>query len=246
MERVVYKGADKVVVISGPLGEYMKQIGVKEADILLLPPAVDVNRFNPMIPGDRFREEIGVGRNDKVALFSGWLYEFSGLDSIMKSIDEILADVPEFKLVVCGEGPLLQRLQSMRERLDLQDSVKIIPRRPFNQMPEIVASADVCINPYFPEIRSNFAFPSKIAEYMAAGKAVIATDLPGTRSFLGDGSGVVLVSTQDFPSALKKVMLDNETRSELGRASRKYCEERFSLSSITDRFESLLSDLARN
>jgi len=246
MERIVYKSVDKVVVISGPLWQYMKKIGVPESKIILLPPAVSIDRFNPTISGGKFRDQVGISRHDKVALFSGWLYEFSGLDSIMLSMSEILADVPEFKLVVCGDGPLLSKLESMSRELSLQESVKIIGRRPFDQMPEIIASADICINPYLPDVRSNFAFPSKIAEYMAAGKTVIATDLPGTRSFLGNGSGAILVSSQEFTSVMRTVMLDNEARVKLGRASRKYCEETFSLSSITDRFESLLNDLARN
>ena len=246
IERLVYKSVDKVAVISGSLFQYMKKIGVPEGKIILLPPAVSVERFNPMISGGKFRDEIGIDRHDKVALFSGWLYEFSGLDSILISMKKLLEDVPEFKLVVCGDGPLLGKLQSMREELALQESVKLVGRRPFSQMPHIVASADICINPYLPEVRSNFAFPSKIAEYMAAGKAVIATDLPGTRSFLGDGSGAVLVPTWEFPSSLRKLLLDDETRFELGRASRKYCEETFSLNSVTNRFESILNGLALN
>ncbi len=246
MERLVYSNVDKIVVISAALLQYMERIGVPRSKISLLPPAVNIERFNPSISGEEFRREIGLDKIDKVALFSGWLYEFSGLDLIMNSMKDILVDIPEFKLVICGDGPLLKKLQSLKGQLDLKDSVKLVGRREFEAMPEIVASADVCLNPYLPEVRSNFAFPSKIAEYMATGKPVIATDLPGTRSFLGSESGAVLVTPQEFVVSLKKLMMDKEARSEIGKISRKYCESYFSLGSITSRFEEMLYGLRKS
>jgi len=124
--------------------------------------------------------------------------------------------------------------------------VKILGRRPYDEMPEIIASADVCINPYLPEIRSNFAFPSKIAEYMASGKAVISSDLPGTRSLLDETSGVSLVEPSSFASAVRDLLLDEDRVMELGKISRKYCEDKFSLNSITDKFESVLMELVQH
>ncbi len=244
MERIIYLHADKIVVISGPLRDYMREIGVPEGKIVVLPPAVNTERFNPSISGDRFRQAIGLDQKDKVALFSGWLYEFSGLDMIMSSMRDLLIDVPELKLVICGDGPLLDKLLSMKEHLSLGNCVKILGRRPFDQMPQIVASADICINPYLPDIRGIFAFPSKVAEYMAAGKAVVATDLPGTASLLDSRAGVFLASPEKFVEAFKTLLLDDEGRNESGRRALKYCRENFALSSVTNRFEKLLLDLA--
>jgi glycosyltransferase involved in cell wall biosynthesis len=243
MERIVYRNSDRLVVISQSLKEYMKRIGIPEKDITVLPPAVDTQRFNPKISGERFRNELGVERSATLALFSGWLYEFSGLDQIILSLKNIIAEVPSFKLVVCGEGPQLNKLEFLRQKLAVQDSVVLVGRRRFEEMPEIVASANICINPYLPEIRSNFAFPSKIAEYMASGKPVIATDLPGTRSFLTPQSGVILVRPEEFVRELKSLALDENRRNEMGQLCRQFCESEFSLESITDRFETLLDEM---
>ncbi len=244
LERFVYPRMDKIVVISLALKNYMRNMRIREEKIVLIPPAVNADRFSPQVSGEKFREELHIRSGSKVVLFSGWLYSFCGVDMVMESMQEIVSRVPDARLVICGDGPLLAKLFRMREQLALQEYVRIVGRRPFDQMPEIVASADICINPYLPCTASDFAFPSKIAEYMASGKAVIATDLPGTRSLLDDSSGVSIVPPTGVTERLLALLLDDDTRAKKGEISRKYCEEKFSLHSVTDRFESLLVGLA--
>ena len=127
-ERFVYRRVDKIVVISTALRDYMKSIGVRENNIALVPPAVDTNRFHPSVSGDRFRKSIGLSIYDTVVLFSGWLYEFSGLDMVIQSLMQLIDEIPQLKLVVCGDGPQLDELQRLRNRLELKDQVKILGR----------------------------------------------------------------------------------------------------------------------
>ncbi len=245
LERFVYRRADKVVVISTALRDYMKSIGVKEQAITVLPPAVDTFRFNPNVSGRKFRDELGILPTDKVVLFSGWLYEFSGLDLILRNLPKVMEFVPNVRLVVCGDGPLLNRLREMRDELELENYVRIIGRRPYRQMPSIISSADVCINPYGRSIVSKFSFPSKIAEYMASGKAVLATDLPGTESLLDRSSGVWLVRPEEMIETLTLLLLDDSRRTIAGQTARDYSEKKFSLESVTDKFEELLTALPK-
>jgi len=245
-ERFVYPRASKVVVISPSLKRYMETIGVPSSDIVLLPPAVNTTMFNPGNSGDRFREELGISDDDKIVLFSGWLYDFSGLDTMLQDLSGMVDDFPDMKLVICGDGPLLPKLRTMQTKLDLEHQVKILGRRPYGQMPTIIASADICINPYLPDIRSKFAFPSKIAEYMASGKAVISTDLPGTSSMLGSNSGVLLVPPSEFMDSLRKTIANDEWRKASGEDCRRFCEEHFSLDAVVSRFESILTELVRD
>ena len=242
LERFVYQRVNKMIVISASLGKYMKQIGVPDEDITLLPPAVDTSKFNPSVDGSAVRKELGIRDDEKVVLFSGFLYEFSGVDLVLQSIDDLVKAVPNFRLVVCGEGPLLNRLIQMRQSQGVKNYVSILGRRPFEQMPSIIAAADACINPYTEEVRSTFAFPSKIAEYMAAGKSVVATDLPGTKSILSQESGAILVSIDRFVDSLKVVLKNDDLRRRLGAKCREFSEEKFSIESVSKTFEGVLSE----
>ena len=244
LERFVYRHVDKLVVISAALEKYVLEVGVSPENVVLLPPGVNTDRFRRDSP-PKFREEIGLSHDDKVVLFSGWLYDFCGLDMILKSWWELSSAVPGLKLVICGDGPLLESLQRIRRESNLNDDVVMLGRRPFEQMPAIIATADLCINPYLPEVRSNFAFPSKIAEYMAMGKPVLATDLPGTRSLLPPESGVVLTDPAEFVSTMKSLLVDSPRLHYLGQMSHDFCEKTFSLRTVADRFEQIMFELVR-
>ena len=246
LERLVYLHADKIVVISESLRSYMEKIGVRQKNVVLLPPAVNTHLFDPSVSGREFREELEVSPDNQILLFSGWLYGFCGLDLIMSFMDQLLREFPGVRLVICGDGPLLSKLSSLRKKFGLEDQVSILGRRNYSEMPRIVAAADICINPYLPAVESNFAFPSKIAEYMASGKPVVASDLPGTRSLLGKNSGVILAEPSRFAATLKSLLSDVGRRIDLGRAARRYCETNFSLESVTDRFETVLEDVLAN
>jgi glycosyltransferase involved in cell wall biosynthesis len=243
LERVVYPRADKIVVISESLRKYMRDLGVPQENIVLIPPAINIQRFNPSVSSGIFRSAMGLSNEDQVLLFSGWLYDFCGLDLVMNSMKPLVSEFPRIKLVICGEGPLQSRLSLLMEQLGLQDHVRILGRRPYEEMPHIVAASDICINPYLPTVASNFAFPSKIAEYMASGKPVVASDLPGTRSLLDERSGVILIHPSRFSSTIRDLLLDHDRIMELGRIAREYCEVSFSLESITRKFENVLNDV---
>jgi glycosyltransferase involved in cell wall biosynthesis len=242
LERFVYRHVDKLVVISSALEKYVLEIGVPPGNVELLPPGVNMDRFNRDSPPE-FREKIGLSQDDKVVLFSGWLYDFCGLDMILKSWSDLSEAVPGLKLVICGDGPLLEPLRRFRDENYLTDDVVMLGRRPFDQMPSIIATADLCINPYLPEVRSNFAFPSKIPEYMAMGKPVLATDLAGTRSLLPPDSGVRLVDPKDFVSTMKDLLVNDRELECLGQACNSYCEKAFSLHHVSDRFERIIAEI---
>ncbi|HZY93727.1 MAG TPA: glycosyltransferase family 4 protein [Candidatus Bathyarchaeia archaeon] len=243
LERLIYPRASRVVVISLALRDYMKRIGVSEEVLKLIPPGVDTERFTPKTTGKNFRTELGIKPSEKVVLFSGWLYDFCGLDIVVSEWNTILQQEEDVKLVICGDGPKLNKLLADRNRLGLHSSVTITGRQPFHRMPEVIASADLCINPYLPSVASNFAFPSKMTEYMAAGKPVLATDLVGTVSLLPAHSGVTLVSPRKFVESLKMLLQDRGKLEEQGKTARKFCEEHFAIPQVALRFEEVLNEL---
>ncbi len=161
---------------------------------------------------------------------------------ILSSLHQLLKEIPRLRLIVCGDGPLLNKLIRMRRELRVENHVYLLGGRPFQQMPEIISTADVCINPYLSEVRSNFAFPSKIAEYMSAGKALVSTDLPGTRSILGKESGVILVHPEWIIDTIRTILLDDDLRQKHAERCRKYCEGHFSLESVVRKFAGVLSE----
>ena len=93
-------------------------------------------------------------------------------------------------------------------------------------------------------IKSGSGTRLKVLEYLASGKAVVATDLPGTESILGSESGALLVPIEQFVDSLKIVLKDDEQRRRLGSKCREYSETNFSIESVSKMFEDVLSEAA--
>ena len=246
LENMIYRYVDRIIAITPGLAEYVQMQGAKANKVVMIPAGVDVERFNPKVDGNDVRERFGIADDEKVVLFTGWLYDFSGLDLIVEAMPKIIEEVQKMRLVIVGEGPLSSKLQSLVKKLDLGSRVLLLGRQPYSLIPKFMAASDVCINPFKPNEVSKNAFPVKVLEYMASGKSTVASRLPGTEAILGEDSGTVLVENEEFVDKLIEILKDEQLIKELGEKSRKTVEEKFSYDKITDRFERILLEVAKH
>ena len=82
--------------------------------------------------------------------------------------------------------------------------------------------------------------PIKLYEYMAMGKPVITTKLPGVMSEFGDGNGITYVDRPEDAVDKAIAMISNGNLSELGAKARKFAEKN-SWEKITNEFENILT-----
>lgn len=149
------------------------------------------------------------------------------------------------KVVVVSEGAGATWLAKERDRLGL-DNLVLLPYQPFEQLPEVLASADVLVALLDPAA-GVFSVPSKILTYLCAGRPILAA-LPGSnlgaRTIERSGGGVVVAP--DDPEAMVQVaeqlLGDEARRARMGGAARAYAERTFDIERITDRFERILSE----
>ena len=126
--------------------------------------------------------------------------------------------------------------------LEYKDKIILAGKQPYDNIPKFIASSDICLLPaYKNEVMKNIV-PIKMYEYMAAGKPVIATSLPGIMKEFGNDNGVLYVDRPE--DALKKALelVENGCIEEEGRKARKFVEK-YSWDSITDEFEGVLREL---
>ena len=106
----------------------------------------------------------------------GFLFFFSSLSSLNFFDDN----------EINPKSRLLKNLQKIVENHDLNDKVLLVGKKPYNEIPKYLAASDVCVLPAYPdeEIMQDIV-PIKIYEYMAMGKPVITTMLPGIMKEFG-------------------------------------------------------------
>lgn len=170
--------AAKVVVINGALARYAESLGARPGTLEVIPAGVDLARYRASGARERKRQALGIAADELVLGFIGWLYDFSGVDVVARD----LLQVPtgrRISLLVVGDGDLLPALKELAAHPTSQGRLRVLGRRPFDEMPELLAAMDVGLLPSMPNETMNHIVPIKVYEYLAAGLPVVATRLPG-------------------------------------------------------------------
>ena len=236
-EKTTIKGADKIFVINKGLKDYAVEMGGNANKVSIIPAGVDLEKFNPQVDGSSVREKYGIKKDDLLFFFMGWIYDFSGMKEVAESLST--NDDENIKLMIVGEGDLYEPLLKMKSEKKLDGKLILTGKIPFEEIPEHIAAADICLLPaYKNEIMMNIV-PIKVYEYMAMGKPVIATSLPGLQKEFGLDNGINYIENSN--DALEKSIWLNKTNiiEDEGEKACSFVQD-LSWDSITNQFENLL------
>ncbi|MCJ7669850.1 MAG: glycosyltransferase family 4 protein [Dehalococcoidia bacterium] len=240
LESKTLRQADKVLVISEKLKDYVKELGASPERTQMLRAGIDIERFDPVSKGDTIRQHYGFTEKDIVLFFMGWLYQFSGLKEVASQLARI--DNLHLKLLIVGEGDAYETLQQIREKHNLEDKIILTGKKPYQEIPEFIAASDVCLLPAYPDEKiMQDIVPIKMYEYMAMKKPVIATRLPGVMKEFGEDNGVVYVDKPEDAVTKATELIQSGKIEELGQKARSFVE-RYSWENITDEFEKILKE----
>jgi glycosyltransferase involved in cell wall biosynthesis len=231
------KNSTSIFVINAELGRYAIKLGADPSKITLLGAGVDTARINPSVNGSSTRASLGIKPDDFVMFFMGWLYPFSGLMEVAEALAE--TDDPHLHLLILGRGELSENLERLKKDR-LKDKITIVPWKPYEEIPFYLASSDVCLLPsYKNEVMRNIV-PIKMYEYLAAGKPVIASALPGLHAEFGENSGVVYIETsKDAVDMAIELSHDPDRIKHLSSQALAFVSDR-SWEKLTSKFETVL------
>lgn len=245
IEQSNVRRASVVLSINQALRDYTVRMGAPPDRTKVLPAGVDLQRYLKPDDGLSVRERLGLATTDLVLFFMGWVYPFSGLREVAESLVAGEGRDANTKLLVVGKGDSWDGMTGLATSRNAVDRIKLVGFRPYAEMPSYLAAADVCLLPaHATETMLNIV-PIKMYEYLAAGKPVIATRLPGLVREFGEGHGVVYV---DGPEAVVPEALElarNGQLGPIGQEGRAFVSGN-DWSSITDTFEGYLRDLANH
>jgi glycosyltransferase involved in cell wall biosynthesis len=205
-------------------------LGVASGRIRVIYPPVDLDRFNSGVSAARQRAELAVGMDEPCFGIFGTLLEWKGHHVFLKAARLVMDEVPNARAFVIGEAP--ERGQAYRDELQrLAHGLGIADRVVFTgfreDVPELMQLLRVIVHASVtPE-----PFGRVIAEAMAMGKPVVATDAGGPREIIQDGADGYLVPPEQ-PEAMARVitrlLTDTAHAEQIGRRARRTVEARFS------------------
>ena len=235
-EQRLLRLAGQSVFINEGLRDYGLSLGARAERATTIRTGVDLARIRPELDGHFIRSQWGFDSGDVVMLFMGWLYHFAGLTEI---VEQLAAAPPELKLIIVGDGDAHRRLRRVVAESGLGGRVIFAGRQPYDTMPQFLAAADICLLPSQINDVTRHIVPVKIYEYLASGRPVIASQLPGVMRDIPEGEGVRYAAPGEHLT-LAAEMLDAEGRRALGARGRAFVEAHCDWEKIADEFEQLL------
>ena len=237
VEKLNIRHADKVFVINKGLKDYAVIMGGDPHDISVIPGGVDLERFHPSVSGSAIRLAHGVGEYDTLLLFMGHLYPFSGLKEVVESLRA--SETSHMKLMIVGDGGIYPEMLKMSSEGELRHKMILVGRVTFDEVPKYLAASDICLLPGYRNETMENIVPIKIYEYLAMGKPVIATRLPGLIKEFGFDSGICYIDRAE--DAVRKAS-ELITAGNLGKEGEKARRtvEGHDWEAITDEFEKKL------
>ena len=154
--------------------------------------------------------------------FVGSLKPWHGLEGLLHAFKRCYAARPTSRLLIIGDGPLRGWVEGFAEGAGLQDAIEVIGWVPYAQMPPVLACVDVAVAPY-PVLEHFYFSPLKLYEYMAAGRAVVASRVGQICEAIQDGHSGVLCepdNAADLANQLIALHDDADRRTRLGRGAR--------------------------
>ena len=229
LQRLSYAFAHRVVANSNAAASRLRQEGVADRDIVVIPNGVEVDTPPRRRPTGPLRRIVTVAclRPEKAH------------EVLIEAAVPLLAEYPEAELHFAGDGPRLEALRQLAERRGIAARVRFLGHR--EDVPSVLADSDI-----FTLVSRSEAFPNGVIEGMAAGLPIVATRVGGIPELIADGRNGLLVPVDDpaaVTAAWRELIAHPERAAELGRAARQTVEARFSFDRMVSSFEALYLEL---
>jgi glycosyltransferase involved in cell wall biosynthesis len=221
-ERWLLRNADSIVSSAG-LAQRVRTLAPKARlrewrYAAMLPPASHDE-------ADLLRQDLGIPDGRPVVLYSGTFETYQGLPELLAAIPHVRAEVPDVVFVLVGAedsgGTMVERAHADLIR---QGALRVVRRQPRERIPSFLALADVVVSPR----AYGDNLPLKIFDYLAAGKPIVATDIPAHRAELDESRALLIQPwAPELASGIVRLLKDRDLATRLAAAGRAYAERRF-------------------
>jgi glycosyltransferase involved in cell wall biosynthesis len=243
LELAAYAAADQVVVVSDGFRTNLIERGVPAEKVHTVRNGVALDRFRPgaldSAERERARARLGARPCDCLVLYAGTHGISHALPAVADAAARLSGKPVHFAFV--GDGADKPRLQRRASELGL-DNVTLAAAVPPDQVPGLLEAADICLVPLRDVPLFATFIPSKMFEYLAAGRPVIGS-VTGEPAQILREAGAVVVPPEDSEAlafAVRELAGDPGRREAMGRQGRAYVERFFDRAELAREYRKLL------
>lgn len=187
MEAYVLNSADTIITVSQVLQDELIERGFEKEKIVFYPNCIDqrVYDYKNFQEADKvtLREKLGFSKKDKIFTFIGTFGAWHGVEFLANSIVRLVQnhkqelDNYNIKFLLIGDGLLGEKVRGLLETEDTKRYVKFTGLIPQKEAPVFLSISDCFLSPHIKQKGKFIGSPTKLFEYMAFAKPIIASNL---------------------------------------------------------------------
>jgi glycosyltransferase involved in cell wall biosynthesis len=194
ISKVVLKNASYIIALNEDMKRKINTI-YKRENIIVVPNGIELEKFKDIYPQKQ-------DNKIKTIIFVGTLRPVKGVEYLIKAMSIIHEKLPDTNLLIVGDGPDREKLETLAQELDLQGCTCFAGNVSNEKIPEYMAKADLFVLPSLSE-----GFPLVILEAMASGLPIVTTNIGGLPDIVKNGENGFLVEPKNPEALADKIML---------------------------------------
>ncbi len=240
-ENICLKKADLISVVSQPIKDELLKQGISGDKILVNYNGVDSEKFNLDIDGLAIRKKLGL--EDKIIVgtlstFGVWHGTKVFSQAVKPTIQQCNNSAIHFLFI--GDGTLRPECERIIQESGMEKYVTFTGTVPFTEIQQYLATCDILVASHIPNLDGTpfFGSPTKLFEYMAMGKGIVASDLDQIGEVLEHKKTAWLVKPgdeNDLVNGIIKLAKDKKLREELGKNAREEVVQNYTWEQNTKR-----------
>ncbi|MCE5266400.1 MAG: glycosyltransferase [Planctomycetaceae bacterium] len=245
LDRMTHRCVDRYVCVSQSVADFSSQYaGLPAEKLVVIPNGIDLGKYPAGDCPDFLkatREMLGIPPGRRAITFVGRLTPQKGVDWLVETAPQWMAQLPDCDLLLVGDGPLRDSLEAAASSAGIANRVHFAGWRP--DVPQILAASSLMVLPSAWE-----GMPNVVLEAMASRLPVLATDVEGVLELLGPNAPPQTVryrDTQMLTQRLVALMSDPSGAAAIGAENRRRAEQHFAISRTVAAYEDLWASLVR-
>jgi glycosyltransferase involved in cell wall biosynthesis len=238
-ERRSFALADVVAANSQAVKQELIDNGVSPAKVVVVYNGIDTERIRPQLNGSRgdLAASFNLPTNRRfVTIVANMRHTMKDQPTFLRAAKRVREAFSDAAFVLAGEGELVNVMRDHARELGIAGDTFFVGR--CDRVSELLAISDVCVL----SSKGVEGFSNSIAEYMAAARPVVATDVGGAREAIVDGETGWIVPPRDdkaLAERMVELLRDPERARAMGERGRLVVTEKFSCAAQLARIEEL-------
>jgi glycosyltransferase involved in cell wall biosynthesis len=244
LERNIARQSAAIVAISPTFLDRLEEWGVSDK-ATVVPNWAPIEELPTRPANNQWSRRMGL-TDSPVVLYSGTLGLKHDPNILALISEQLRISHPSAKVVVVSQGKGRDWLETWK-RENLADNLVLLDFQPYEDLPDVMASADILVALLEPEA-SRFSVPSKVLTYLCSKRAIVGV-LPSDNS-VGEilsqhGAGIVVdpADREHVAGVVARLLNEEQLCRDMARAGRGYAERTFSPDRAADQFIEVFGDM---